>query len=307
MAPSMTYPVKHLEGDLTPEQIHLILRTPNVIAKRVATLAEQRFIADYLLTGRFNAAGGGIYYETGEEIFPPDSIQAVAPGGEYPMTIIGEGEMAAARVTKWGLGSKITDEKISREGMVYVNRVLGRLVNGTVRDVDGVAMAVIGSKVTNTFSSKKEWKTPGAIAQALKAAQNQQADLGTGLELDTVVLTGDQWADIVGMLIDEKALPREAGNPVINGYAPVEALGFTWTTSPKWTSDRPLFVDRDNLGGMADENLNSPGWTSAGQQGVQTSPTRDDAHDQYQVRSRRVTVPVVTDGLAGLLMEGTGL
>lgn len=304
---SFTYPVAHPEGQLTTEQLHMILRNPRVISTRVAELAKMRFIADFLLTGRFDAQGGGIFYETGEELFPADVTQAVAPGGEYPFTILTVGNMAAAKVTKWGLGTRLTDEKLAREGRSYLDRALARIVNGMIRDVDGVAMAVIQSKVTSEFTSPAAWTTAGKAAEALLTIQSERSDLATGIELETVVMKASQWAKLVGMLVDDKALPREQHGVVMAGRLPVDAYGLTWATSPQYKLDTPMFVDRRQLGGMGDERLNSPGWARAGNVGVETISERASANDAWDVRTRRPTVPVVLEPMAGVLLKNTGL
>lgn len=303
---SYTYPVKVPSGTLTAEQIHAILARPSVIAKRVADLSSMKFIADWILQGRFNAQGGGIYYETGEEIFSSDAPEAVAPGGEYRKTVLTQGEIAAARTVKWGLETDITDEKISREGISIVNKGLTRLSNSVIRHVDSVAMAVIASKVSSTFASASTWTTAGKMIEALMSIQGARADLGLGLELDTVVLKPAKYAKLIGLLVDDKALPREEGNIVVTGNLPINALGFTWATTPFYTSDDPLLVDREQLGGMADERLNSPGYVNAGQFGVEVKSERH-KDDKYEVRARRVTVPVVTEPLAGVKLTNTGL
>ncbi|MFD4957142.1 hypothetical protein [Microbacterium sp. NPDC058389] len=304
---SYTYPVKHPEGTLTPEQIHALLSRSSIVAKRLAEITKMRFIADYLLSQRFNAQGGGIYYETGEEIFAADAPEAVAPGSAYPKTVMTRGDLAAARTAKWGLDSDVTDEKIGREGVVVLNRALNRLGNSIVKQVDSVAMAVIMAKVTSTFASPSTWTTAGKIAEALLSIQQTRGDLGTGLELDTVVLKPTQWAKLVGILIDDKALPREQGNVVIAGLTPFDALGFTWTTSPFYTGANPMLVDREELGGMADENLGSPGYVRSGDVGIEAKSIRDDDTDKYTVRGRRVVVPVVTEPLAGVTLTNTAL
>ncbi|MFC5127471.1 hypothetical protein ACFPRL_30375 [Pseudoclavibacter helvolus] len=265
-----------------------------------------RFIADYLLTGRFSAAGGGVYYETGEEIFAADAPEAVAPGAEYPKTVMTLGEMAAAKTVKWGLETDITDERIARQGISVVNKGLQRLANTVIRHVDSTAMAVVSSKITSTFASPAAWTTAGKAVEALYTIATTRQDLGTGLNLDTVVLKPAQYAKLVGMLMDDKALPREQGNVAITGNLPVDALGFNWVTSPFYTSSTPLLVDREQLGGMADEKLGSPGYSSAGATGVETKSERH-KDDKYEVRARRVTVPVVTDPLAGVGLTNTGL
>ena len=311
--PSYTYPVAHPEGQLTTDQIHLLLSNERVIARRVADITKLGFIADFLLQDRLPATGGGVFYETGasdSELYADaDAIEAVEPLMEYPETILAGGEIAGVKTTKWGLGTRFSDEKIAREGISYVNRGLQRLGNTVIRHVDGVAMAVIASKVTSNFAAPSAWSTAGKVAEHLFGAQQARANLGTGLNLDTVVLPPAKWAKLIGLLIDDKALPREQGNIVVTGREPVDALGFTWVTSPQFTGSNPLLVDRTQLGGMADEDLGSPGYSrgSTNGPGVESKSKYDDDTEGYKVRARRVTVPVVLEPLAGGNLTGTGL
>jgi len=303
---SYTYPVARPSGALTPEQTHALLNNPRVIAKRVAELAQQRFISDYLLAGRYVATGGGVFYETGEEIFPADSVEAVAPNAEYPQTVLTAGELAAAKTDKRGLGTIITDERISRGGADSVRRGLVKLVNGVVRDVDSIGMAVIASKVTDTFASSA-WTSVANIVSALAAAKANREDLALGLDLDTIALSGAQWAKVMGLFASAGVLPREGnGNPLVNGNFPQNLLGYTWVTSPHIVGSDPLLVDRDQLGGMGDEDLQSPDWTRSGDSLVEAYSKRTNT-DSYDVRARRVTVPVVIEPKAGLKITGTTL
>lgn len=303
---SYTYPVKHPEGTLTTAQVHLLLSNSGVVAKRIASLVDQKFIADFLLSGRFSAQGGGIFYETGEEIFAADSPEAVAPGAEYPKTVLTQGEIAAAKTVKWGIESDITDEKIAREGITVVNRALGRLGNTVVKHVDSVAMAVIAAKVTDTAAATAAWATPGVVLETLEAQAAARSELGTGIDLDTVLLKPAKYAKLLGIFIDKGALPREAGNAAITGNLPVELYGWTFVTSPHYSSDNPLLLDREQLGGMADEDLGSPDYVHTGTFGVETKSDRH-RDDKYEVRARRVTVPVVTEPKAGIAITGTNL
>ena len=304
---SYTYPVPRPEGALSTAQIHLLMQNPRVIAKRVATLADQRFISDFLLTGRFAATGGGIFYETGEEIFPADAPEAVAPGAEYPKTVLTRGELASAKTTKWGLDSEVTDEAISRLGIRPVDSALVKLANSVVRTVDTVGMAVIASKVTSTFASA-QWNSVAAVIQSLLSAKANREDLALGIDVDTIALSGAQYAKVMGLFAAANVLPRENGNPIVNGALPVNLLGYTWVTSPHMVGSDPLFIDRDQLGGMADEDLQSPGYSRpAGGVGVETYTERVGSNDKYLARARRVTVPVVLEPQAGIRITGTGL
>lgn len=304
---SYTYPIKHSSGDLTKEQIHAILSNPRVIAKRIATLADQKFIADFLLQGRFRAQGGGIYYETGEMIFAADDPRAVAPGAEYPKQILSGGDVAAARTEKWGISTDITDEKISREGMTYVDKGLTKLSNTVVKQVDSLAWAVIASKVTDTKAASGAWTSVANVITSLKQAQAAREGLGLGLDLSTVALSTTAYASLVGLFLSAGVLPRESANPILSGTLPIDLLGFTWVTSPHVTGSDPWLIDREQLGGVADENLGSPGWHRSGNHGVEVQTVREPRSDKYELFARRVAVPVVTEPLAGLKITGTGL
>ena len=301
-----TYPVKHPSGALTTEQLHLFLSNPRVIARRVADITKMRFIADYLLQGRFDATGGGIFYETGEPIDAGADPEAIAPLGEFPLITLEDGEVVSAKTDKWGLDTIVSDEKIARQGRTPVDRGILRVSNSIVRYVDSVAMAVIASRISSTFNSGA-WDSAGAAVESLITIQAEREQLGQGFELETVVLRPAQYAKVIGMLIDDKALPRESGATAVQGNLPVDALGLTWATTPHFQGSNPLLLDRDQLGGMADEKLNSPGYASAGDFGVEVKTIRDDDTEGYKLRGRRVTVPVVTEPLAGVQLVGTGL
>jgi hypothetical protein len=98
-------------------------------------------------------------------------------------------------------------------------------------------------------------------------------------------------------------VPRETStnNPALTGEFPT-ILGMRWLASPNAISGTVLVLDSTQLGGMADEKLGGPGYVSAA--GPQTAPVevktiRDDEKDQYRLRARRVTVPVVDEPAAG--------
>jgi hypothetical protein len=301
-----TYPTAAPEGSLTTAQTHLVLSNPRLLAKRIAELSKMKFIGDFLLPQRFEAKGGGIFYENGEEIFAADAPESVAPNSAYPKTVLTQGEISAAKTDKVGLETTITDEKISQRGFAVVRTGLQKLVNSVIRTVDSRALAVILSKVTSTFASPSTWTTAGKIVECLTSIAGTRADGGTGLDLDTVVLKPAQYAKVIGMLIDDKAFPREDGEIAIAGNLPVNALGFTWTTSPFWTSNDPYLVDREQLGGMADEDLESPDYVRVAGSNVETWSERN-KRDGYDVRARRVVVPVVLEALAGVKITNTGL
>ena len=306
MGNSLTYPVPSITGlgDLSTEQIHQLLQSQPLIARRIRDLAGQKFISDALLTGRFKSVGGVVLYENGEPLFAPDDPEAVAPGGEYPQSLLSSGELASAKVDKWGRDVPITDESITRRGINVVDKALGQLVNRMVKFVDSAALGVIASKITAT-STSSAWTTAAAIVRAVELAKAQAEESGEGHSLDTIVLKPTAYANVMAIFLDAGLLPREASNPLITGVWPT-VLDLTWLRSPNTPTAAPLLIDTDELGGMADEDLGGPGYTQA-LTGVEVKSIRKEETDSYLLRSRRVTVPVVTDPTAGVAITGTGL
>lgn len=311
-----TYPAPpaSVGSDLTTIEIHHLLKTPTLLRKRMQEILAHKFVADYLLAGRFKAVGGAILYETGEEIFPADSAEAVAPGAEYPRTVLTSGELAAARTTKWGLDTPVSDESIARLGMDPVNRALRKLANGNIRDVDSAALSVIASKVTQTVTvTASTGDVPTGVWTAsddviiegilgVKAFLEEE-NAGASFDYSTVVLKPTQFAKVAAKLMAGGLLPKESQNAILTGVMQ-DYLGLTWVTSTHVSGSNPILVDRDQLGGMADEELGG-GYT--GMDGVQVKSMRQDETDSYLLRARRVTVPVVLEPKAGAVISGTGL
>ncbi|WP_309132643.1 hypothetical protein [Brevibacterium sp.] len=306
---SYTYPTPPVTvaPDATSIQVHQFMKTPALIAKRVRELVNEKFIADFLLGQRLKAVGGAILYETGEEIYPLDAPEAVAPGAAYPLTSMTAGELAAAKTVKWGRDAEVTDEAISRLQMSPVERALRKLANGTVRHVDSVALGVIASKLTGSYAGGA-WTSAGQIIEdvLMAKASHEETHAGEDYNLNVIVLRPTQYAKVAAKLVNDGMLPREAENPIGTGvFGPY--MGLTWTTSTHVPFTDPTLVDNEQLGGMADEDLGGPGYAKVAGVGIETKVIRDEDHDKYKPRARRVTVPVVLEPNAGLRITGTGV
>ncbi|MFI6368919.1 hypothetical protein ACIBG0_40110 [Nocardia sp. NPDC050630] len=288
--------------------ISRFLKDPTLIARRLRTLAEQRFISDVLLTGRFDATGGAITYESGESMYSDRAPEAVAPGGEYPLTSIGEGNAQVAKTVKWGRDSEITDESIARRKMDPVNRALIKQVNQMVKTIDATALAVIASQVTQSTAATASWSGGSAVIlrDVLKAVANIRA-LNEGFEPDTIVVDDLTWAIVMSDTQISQLLKREDGlAPVYTGNFPTIA-GLRFLPTPNLpVAGNAFIVDSGQLGGMADEKLGGPGYVSAGGgiPGVEVKTLRDEDKDLYRLRSRRVTVPVVVEPKAAWKITG---
>ncbi|MCO4276124.1 hypothetical protein NG701_17120 [Pseudarthrobacter sp. HLT3-5] len=309
---SFTYPAPPatVSGG-TIQEIHHFLKNPTLISRRLRTLLEQRYIADALLTGRFEAVGGGLFYETGEPIVTNDDPEAVAPGAGYPKTTASGGELAAAKTNKWGQDIPVFDEAIARLRMNPVERAFTKLVNQSVKFVDSATLAVIASKILQEYNvtgagAPGAWTDGNKIVEGVMIAKAKVTGLDEGFDPNAIVLKDEQWAKAVSRLNEAGLLPRESGNPILTGVWP-QALGLTWMSSNHTPTADPILVDTTQLGGMADENLGGPGYTRVGGVGVETKAIREEKTDGYLLRARRVTVPVVLEPKAGIVIKNTGL
>jgi hypothetical protein len=297
----LTYPpaAPTVTGDVT--SIHNLLNRPDLIARRLRTIAEQRFIADALLTGRFDAVGGAIQFEQGDSLYTDRTPESVRPGAEYPMSGLGFGPTQIAEVVKWGQDVPIYDESIKRLNRNPVDRAFLKLVNQLVKLVDGIALAAIASSVTQNAAAAASWATATAKQIFLDVAKAKAAviDLNEGFEPDTVVVSSTAWSYAMATFADAGYLPREDRNaPVFTGLFPV-IDGMRWLATPNIpVANAALVVDSGQLGGMTDENLGGPGYTGA-MGGVETKSIRLEGNDGYRLRARRVTVPIILEPNAG--------
>ena len=298
-------PAPTLSGDI--ETISRFLNTPTLVTRYLRTLAQQRFIADAVLSQRFQVSGGAVLYETGESIYTTDSPRAVSPGSEYPLTTAPTGQASIAKTVKWGQDSKVTDESIKRQNFSPVQKAMLKLVNQNVKFIDGIALSAIASAVTATAAATASWSTATA-AQILGDVAQAKANilsLNQGYMPDTVVLSDFAWARAYAAFVSGGFLPREQPeNASVTGeFAVVDGMRFLPTPNLP-TAGTVLVVDSTMLGGMADEDLGGPGYANAGALGVEGKSLRDDDNDQWKLRMRRVTVPIVVEPASGYKITG---
>ena len=306
-----TYPgaAPTISGDTV--SINRFLANPTLVARRLRTLLEQRYISSRLLPQRFNIEGGAVQYETGETIFAANDPRAIAPAGEYPLTNLGTGIASIAKPVKWGEDAIITDESIKRQGFNPVQRGFTKLVNTNVKTVDGVALSAISSAVTQSTAAAASWATATAaqIFKDIALAKANILALNQGYDPDVVVVSDLAWANAFSAFLAAGYFPREGNNPVSagGGFISVNDLKFLVTPNLP-TAATALIADTQVLGGMADEELGGPGYTAVGgNTGVEVKSIRKDDTDSWRIRARRTTVPVVLEPAAAWKITGLGV
>jgi hypothetical protein len=164
------------------------LNSTPLVARRLRTLAEQRFVSLSVLTGRTTTSSGSLQLETNEGIYTDRAVEVVAPGSEYPLTTITSGPIQQVSTQKWGQDTLFTDEAIARYAMANVDKGLHKLVNTAAKNIDGLSLSLIASSVTQTqgTAGTNNWTAASGAtilrdlmnAKATLAALNQGYDAG---------------------------------------------------------------------------------------------------------------------------------
>ena len=311
--PLQTYPPApaSLSGDLIT--INRMLAQPAVIQKRLRQLTDIQFVADRLLLAKYRTSGGAVAYEINDQpLFTNRSITAVSPGAEYPRALPQSGTAALANVSKWGQATELTDERIKRSVPMgsAVDWALRIVSNTVVQKIDRLAIAAIASGITATpITAGAAWNnTSAGILRDIELAKAAIDGQEMGYRADTILMTNTKYAYMVS---DDKIATlrrRETSdNPVYGGTIETIA-GLKVITTPLANmpggADDVYVLDSQALGGMADETEVDPGYATA-DNGVQVQTRRVPERDVWHMWARRITVPVITDPLAGRKIVST--
>ena len=306
-----SYPFVNAAGEnMDIAGVHHFLKTPTLVARRVRDLSRQKFIADFLLQGRYDATGGGVAFIVDDAMYAKDEPEVVQAGAEYPLTTVDEGTPEFAPSEKDGLDSEVYDESIARLLMNPVERALAKLVNSMIRRVDSKTLATIASEVTRTHAAGAAWTTGEQIVEDVLAAEAEFDADDLGLDASVVVLTPGQYAKVAGFFIKADMVAGGITDAVAKG-AVTGVLGKTWVTSKHVPFTDPMLVDSTALGGIGLEDLKSPGYVKVPDTlGVETKVQRlagSDDRDGYRLRVRRVGTAAVIEPRAALRITGTSL
>lgn len=291
-----------ISGDILT--ISRFLNSPALVQRRLRTIAEARFLADSILQGRYETSGGALLYEQSETIYTSKAPEAVNAGAEYPRSPAAPGPAALAGVTKWGQDVPVTDEHVHRYGRRAIDVALLKITNYLVKQVDTVAMTLIGAAVPvgNQFDPVADWDTPASsnILLDLLTAKAKIEAFDQGYQADTIVTTDLGKARIVADRNIIAGLSRESGQTVVTASGEIQSIAgmriFATNNIPALSTYKTFVLDSTMLGGLAFERLESPEYAGDPAAGVESWTRRDpDANDQWLIRGRRPVVPVVQE------------
>jgi hypothetical protein len=293
-----------LSGDL--ETISRFLQSPTQLRRRLRSYVDLRFVADQVLTARYRSTGGAVLYEMSEPFVSDRTVEAVGAGSEYPYANLPTGTGAIAAVQKWGQKVILTDEEIERN--IYagaaVDRNLKKVVNGIIKQVDGIAFSAIASAISGQTSVAATaggtgvgWnsQTPRILYDILRA-KAVIVGLNLGYTPDTVVMDDTSYALMMQDTTITNAWRRETtDNPIYTGQILQKVAGLNIVVTPNMPTLTEVYVlDSTQLGGMADEMDAAPGYATA-DLAVQIKSIRRDSSDSWDLQGRRKTVPIVQE------------
>lgn len=290
----------------TASEIIGFVKSPQLLAKRFAEIMNaQQFIGNSLLTGRYPIIGGAIAIPVEEDLRTPRGAEAVAPGAEYKLTPLNGSQVEVYTSMKEGLATEVTDESVGRLLRQVVDDAIRFLATEMVFSANELALGVIRSSVTQEVAASAPWTGDNAgktiLRDALRVrAANRRQKLG--YEIDTVVLNGEQYAEVVPDLLD--VLPNDDDTARTGSFPTIS--GFTWISSDDDEFTEPMFLDRQRLGGIARENIPSPEYRPVGgDTGVEVASIRTPRSDGSIIQVRNPHVPLVVNPRAGFTVTGT--
>jgi hypothetical protein len=305
--------------------ISRFLNAPALVQRRLRTIAEARFLADAILTGRYETSGGALLYEQSEDIYTSRPPEAVNAGAEYPRSPAAPGPAALAGITKWGQDVPVTDEHIHRYGRRAVDVALLKITNYLVKQVDTVAMTLLAASIppANQINVGQSagggpggpgWTDPdSSILLDLLTAKALIESYDQGYSADTVITTDLGKARITADQAIISGLAREAGagvgNETVTATGEIQVIAglriFATNNLPLLTGAKTFVVDSSLLGGLAYERLESPEYSGDPANGVESWTRRDPAaNDQWLIRGRRPVVPVIQEPMAAVAIMG---
>lgn len=305
-----TYPLTSSQyAAATTAQALAFIKAPTLLGRRMAEiLSAQEFIGYSLLTGRYRVEGGAIAVPKNEVVRADRPAETVNPGGVYKLTTLSDRDYDLYQSAKDGLATEVPDELIGRTQMQPIEDALLFLKTELLFRANSLAIAAIASKVTDTVASPAAWTTGKEIVKGVLKARADRRKLKLGFEVDTIVLTEDQYAlaapEVYDMLPDNDA-------SVIAGTFP-NFVGLTWMSTADANFANPLLVDRKRLGGIGREIIPSPEYARVApidgiDTGVEIASIRQPNADKTRLQARNAHVPVVVNPKAGVFITGTGL
>lgn len=255
--PSATYTGAPTYPGSAEMTVDALLNHPRVLLRNLSDLTHSRFVADQIFTrgSAEQVAGGAVWYQRSESVFPERGVEEVGVRSEFPLT--GWSEVVYSTfVKKYGLEVPISFEARRRNQLDVVSRAQRKLANGMVKFVDTLAMALLmADPDIPTTAASGDWSTAATnIISDLANARKIIEDQNEGFEADTLVVNPAQNLDLLLDTDIREALPRESAQSSVQMGKPIPILGFDKIiVTPQLTAGTVMLLTSKVIGTIADE------------------------------------------------------
>ena len=235
-----------------------LLKQPALIARRLADLNYQRYIADriFMRGTPEQVAGGGSRYQVAESIFPNRDAEEVATRANFPRATWTE-TISEATVQQFGLEIPINGLAIRRNQMDQMQRGMLKLSNAIVKLVDStmVAAFLANGTVTSNAITGAGWDTDGRAMTDIATALKEIREENEGYNADFAIIHEDQHLDLMTDALLQASMPRESQvNPTMTGMvAPFMGLRNIYVTSDSNLQGKAIVGQSGMIGTIADE------------------------------------------------------
>ena len=287
----------------TKDQLISFLKSPAQVSRRLGEiLAAQEFLSFFLLTMQgLEIKGGAIAIPRGEPLRTDRPARDVAPGAEYPLTTMSREQYEVYTALKKGLSTEVTDEEIGRSARQPIDDAMTFLKTEHIFTQDDVAMAMVKSSVTAELTATSNWTTGKILWKDAERARMKLRQMRLGFEVNTAVLPSDLYTDVLPELVE--IMGKDSGIATSGDFPNIG--GITWVPDITGSITAPLFTDRQRLGGIAPENIPSPGYVKVGNgTHVEITTYRKPGSDKTVIQSRNTMVPVVVNPEAAIWVDG---
>lgn len=245
--------------------VDTFLQYPTMIPERIIALADQGFLADAIFRGSSGVQGGAVVYHESTPLYGTagGSIE-YEEWAEIPAGTGQRGQPNVARVISRGLGVKISERMRMRNAVDQVNQQITQVTNSLIKAVDDAAMNLIfNNSNIDSQAASATWATTATatvIADIMTAAKavNTRVDGQSeqfGYQADTLLINNGSETDmLLSADIQRLFLGNVADqNPIFKGQLAGQLAGLTILSSPRVPSGKAAVINRNVLGGIADE------------------------------------------------------
>jgi hypothetical protein len=285
--------------------VNELMKTPNIIPRRVLKLMDNEFIADAVLRDGGAAPSGIVEFEQSTPLFADSGSSIRSEFGEYQIVQSSLGTPMVVATVDRGMSMRVSDEMKSRNQVDLVNTQSTQISNTLIRDWDLAFQTAMLAGVSQILdvSGTRPWAAQGVATirtdimfakKTIKNVTTGQANNFLAYNPDTIIMGVDGEFDIESNNTFNSLYRGNVAsdNLGFNGALPTKILGLDPLVSRTWPTGFALVCERKTIGFISDE------------ESLQATPMyRDQEHRCWRSDINRKSAIGLDQPNAGLLIK----